>query len=151
MSGKPKRAASRGKPASRGEPASRPRLRLHLWLENEAGEALFGPGRLEILRAIETHGSLLAAASALGMSYRGLWAKVRHAERRLGFALVDAHAGRGPASGAVLTDAARELMDHFARLQTETARAGEAALARLFARADRSSRATRSRRAHPLH
>lgn len=147
MSPKPKRAG----PGRQGEPAPRPRLRLHLWLENEAGEALFGPGRLEILRAIETHGSLLAAAGALGMSYRGLWAKVRHAERRLGFPLVDAHAGRGPASGAALTPEARELMKRFARLQAEATRAGEAAFARLFARASRAPRATRSRRAHPLH
>jgi molybdate transport system regulatory protein len=145
VSGKAKRAAPRGRPAPP------PRLRLHLWLENEAGEALFGPGRLEILRAIETHGSLLAAAGALGMSYRGLWAKVRHAERRLGFALVDARAGRGPASGAVLTAEARELMERFARLQLEAARACEAAFTRLFPRADRTPRATRSRRAHPLH
>lgn len=134
MSGKPKRAASRPRAAPRGEPAPPPRLRLHLWLENEAGEALFGPGRLAILRAIETHGSLLAAAGALGMSYRGLWAKIRHAERRLGLPLVDAHAGRGPASGAVLTAEARELMDRFARLQAEAACACEAAFARLFAR-----------------
>jgi molybdate transport system regulatory protein len=130
------------------------KVRFHLWLENTAGEALFGPGRLLILRAIDNHGSLLAAAGALGMSYRALWAKVRDAERRLGLPLIEAHAGRGPASGATLTPQARELMERFTRLHAEVATAIEARYVRLFApsprgtpRTARTSRTPRPRRA----
>jgi len=108
------------------------RLRLHAWLENAEGLVLFGAGRLQILEAIGREGSLAAAAEALGMSYRGLWAKIRFSERRLGFALIETHAGRGPDSGTVLTPAARRLMARFARLQEQVQAAGRHAFAETF-------------------
>jgi molybdate transport system regulatory protein len=132
--GRPRRAPTR---------TARAQVRFHLWLENAAGEALFGPGRLMILRAIDDHGSLLAAAGALGMSYRALWAKVRDAEHRLGLPLIEAHAGRGPASGATLTPQARELMERFTRLHSEVAAAIAARYARIFAPPPRRARRAR--------
>ena len=102
-------------------------VRVNLWLEDEQGRVLFGAGRLQILEAIRAHGSLSAAAEALGMSYRGLWAKVRHSERRLGFPLVESHAGRGPSSGTSLTAEAEAMMTRYARVQeTVTATALQA-------------------------
>jgi molybdate transport system regulatory protein len=87
------------------------RLQINVWVENPKGELLFGEGRLQILQAIEKHGTLSAAAEALGMSYRGLWARVRHSERRLGFPLIESHAGRGPHSGTSLTAEGRAIME----------------------------------------
>ncbi len=106
------------------------RLRLNLWLENEHGESLFGSGRRQILEAVRARGSLSGAAEELGMSYRALWAKLRRTERRLGFALVEAHAGRGPHSGTTLTPAAEALLAGFTRLQGDVTRSAQAAFNR---------------------
>jgi len=121
-----RRRSSRAAATRRAPSGVRPRL--NVWLENRVGQLLFGEGRLQILEAIAAHGSLTAAAEALGMSYRGLWAKLRHSERRLGFALVETHAGRGPQSGTTLTPAARQVMELFRHLHEQT----EATLAATF-------------------
>lgn len=110
------------------KPRSTLRPRLALWLETDAGEPAFGKGRLVILDAIDAHGSLSAAASALGMSYRGLWARLRRSEQRLGFPLIVSHAGRGPDSGSVLTPEGRALLERYREiLRRVTAAAEEAA------------------------
>ncbi len=44
-----------------------PTMRLHLWFETEQG-VLFGLGRLQLLRQVESCGSLKAAAEKPGMS-----------------------------------------------------------------------------------
>jgi molybdate transport system regulatory protein len=108
------------------------RMRISVWLENAEGLVLFGPGRLQILEAIDEHGSLSAAAEALGMSYRGLWARIRHSERRLGFPLVHAHAGRGAASGTSLTSKGRAMMDRFSRLRSHVTEAADGIFGEIF-------------------
>jgi molybdate transport system regulatory protein len=108
------------------------RLRLNLWLEGGEEKVLFGAGRMQILVAIRTHGSLSAAAEALGMSYRGLWAKIRHSERRLGFPLVESHAGRGPSSGTSLTPQAEALMAAYAQIEEQVSAEAARAFAEAF-------------------
>ena len=92
------------------------RPKLSLWLENSSGEPAFGKGRMLILDAIDAHGSLSAAARVLGMSYRGLWARLRRTERRLGFPLVVSHPGCGRDSGSALTPEGRELLERYREL-----------------------------------
>ena len=100
---------------------------LTLWLENSSGEPAFGKGRMIILEAVDAHGSLSAAARALDMPYRGLWARLRRSEQRLGFPLVVSHAGRGHDSGSVLTPQGRELLERYRELlRRVTAAADEA-------------------------
>jgi molybdate transport system regulatory protein len=89
---------------------------LTLWLENSAGEPAFGKGRMVILDAVDAHGSLSAAARALGMSYRGLWARLRRSERRLGYPLVVSHPGCGRDSGSALTPEGRALLERYREL-----------------------------------
>ena len=127
-----RRKASPPKGDARAEEPETGQLRLSLWLENSAGEVLFGAGRLQILQAIQEHGSLSAAAQRLGMSYRGLWARIRHSERRLGFPLIETHAGRSPASGAKLTPQAREIMKRFAGLLTKVTDFSDQEFDRIF-------------------
>jgi molybdate transport system regulatory protein len=106
------------------------RLGLSLWIETPDGEILFGQGRLTILEAIEKHGSLTAAADALGMSYRGLWARIRRSEQRLGLQLVESHAGRGPSSGTRVTHTGKELMHRYRDLRQSVLDAAEEAFRR---------------------
>ncbi len=81
------------------------------------GEPFMGEGRMEILRAIDRNGSILGASAQTGIPYRKIWGAVRHMERCVGYALVVAQRGGAQGGGASLTEAARELMDRFHRLQ----------------------------------
>ncbi len=92
-------------------------VRVNVWLENEKGEIVYGAGRQQILEAVAQDGTLSAAASDLGMSYRGLWGRIRISERRLGFQLLESHAGRGPNSGSSLTAHGKALMEIYGRLR----------------------------------
>ena len=108
------------------------KMALNIWIENPEGEILFGDGRLQILQAIEKQGTLSAAAEKLGMSYRGLWARIRHSERRLGFALIETHAGRGPSSGTSLTPEGRSVMRRYTKLQKQVQTAARKAFRDIF-------------------
>lgn len=94
--------------------SGKPAIKVKLWLEYE-GRVLFGEGRLDLLQALNEHGSLAAAARALNMSYRAAWGRLRASEERLGFALVEQErGGRSPLS---LTDRARRLMEWYEGLE----------------------------------
>jgi molybdate transport system regulatory protein len=110
------------------------RPKLTLWLETRSGEPAFGKGRMIILDAIEAHGSLSAAARALGMSYRGLWARLRRTEKRLGFRLVVSHPGAGRESGSALTPEGRELLERYREILRRVESAAEDAARDAFRR-----------------
>jgi molybdate transport system regulatory protein len=103
------------------------RLRTAIWIEDSNGQVSYGLGRQQILEAIRDCGSIKAAAAQLGMSYRGLWARLRHSERRLNLSLVESHPGRGAQRGTTLTPAAIELMNAFAKLTAEVHTASDRA------------------------
>lgn len=63
------------------------------------------------MREVDLQGSLAEGARRVGWSYRHAWGYVRRAESVLGVALVLTKAGKGPARGAVVTPAAREIIE----------------------------------------
>ncbi len=87
-----------------------------VWLECD-GEAVFGDGKLQWLELIEQTGSLKAAAGEIGMSYRGLWGRLRQMEQRLGIKLVTRKAGGKGGGGSQLTPAGCELMRRYRRFR----------------------------------
>ena len=89
-----------------------PTIRLHLWLDTEDG-VFFGSGRAQLLEEIERHGSLKAAAEAMGISYRAAWGKLKQTEAVLGVRLVQTRGSNK--SGFALTEDGRMLMDLFRR------------------------------------
>ncbi len=89
-----------------------------IWLEIE-GKVIFGHGRYSLLRAIDQYKSLNAAAKQLNMSYRAAWGRLKATEERLGIKLVEMDAKGG---GTRLTKEAREFLDKFDRLESETQR-----------------------------
>lgn len=82
-----------------------------VWFEKDG--AAFGEGLFKLLALIEKRGSISAAASEMGMSYRTAWGKVRKAEQSWGVKLVDAYVGGGSGGGSGLTPEAGELMKRF--------------------------------------
>jgi molybdate transport system substrate-binding protein len=78
------------------------RVGVRLWMER-SGEAILGPGRLELLEAIERCHSISAAARDLGMSYRRAWLLVESINRASGEELVRRQTGGRDGGGAELT------------------------------------------------
>jgi len=83
---------------------------LRLWIGGTKG-IFFGPGRAELLDAIECHGSLRKAACQLNMSYRGAWGKIKRTEDALGFKLVEK--GASNKEGYRLTEEGRQLKEKY--------------------------------------
>ncbi|ESP90106.1 TOBE domain-containing protein [Candidatus Halobonum tyrrellensis] len=80
----------------------------------------FGARDAELLRAVDEHGSLNAAAEALGRSYSRSQRRVVELEEAFG-RLVDRTRGGADGGGSSLTAAADRLLGEFARLEAEFA------------------------------
>jgi molybdate transport system regulatory protein len=102
-----------------GKEADPMRIRTSIWIEDDHGQVVYGLGRQRILQAIRDSGSMMAAAERLEISYRGLWARLHHSERRLGFPLVDSKPGRGKSGGTKLTPKAVELLERYEKTVSE--------------------------------
>jgi len=91
-------------------------IRSKLWIEDEAGNVIFGLGRLKMLEAIRQHGSIRAAAQELGMSYRAIWCRIKATEERLGIRLLVRNVGGYSGGGSKLTPQAEQFIEHFRRV-----------------------------------
>jgi molybdate transport system regulatory protein len=79
------------------------------------GEIALGPGKADLLEAIAAHGSISAAARAMGLSYRRAWLMVDAMNRLFARPLVQT--ARGGPGGAALTPAGRTVLAEFRALQ----------------------------------
>ncbi len=96
-----------------------------------------GPGKVDLLEAIGTTGSITAAARELGMSYRRAWLLVDTMNRCFKSAVVDTEAGGKRGGGTQLTALGAEVVRRYRRVEAAAAKAGKAdlaALTRLLAR-----------------
>lgn len=91
-------------------------VKSKIWIEDENGDVVFGSGRLHILSAVEENGSILAAAKALGMSYRAVWGKIKATEDRLGQPILTKRTGGSHGGGSELTPFAKALIERFRHL-----------------------------------
>jgi molybdenum ABC transporter molybdate-binding protein len=108
---------------------------LRVWAERR-GRAVLGPGRLDLLEAIDRCRSISAAARQLGMSYRRAWLLVQSVNGAAGEELVSAATGGAHGGGAQLTPSGRRAVAVFRRLQDELRRSAAALLPRLVRPAD---------------
>ncbi len=85
-----------------------------------AGEdRAFGPGRADVLAAIEREGSITAAARSLGMSYRFTWNLVDSMNRCFREKLVDTATGGKRGGHAALTDAGWDVLSAYRALEAQ--------------------------------
>ena len=68
------------------------------------------PQRAKLLQALDTHGSISAAARAVGMSYKGAWDAIAALNTFVGEPLVSAETGGSGGGGARLTDMGRRVL-----------------------------------------
>ena len=90
--------------------------RVKVWLEID-GEYVFGFGISEILKAVQSTGSIKAAAERLGKSYRHIWARIKDAEQNLGQPLVETRVGGAGSDRSSLAPLAGQLVEDYDALR----------------------------------
>lgn len=97
---------------------ARPRLRILL------GEAIaIGPGKADLLEAIEQTGSISGAAREMGMSYRRAWQLVDTMNHCFKQAVVDTSTGGSGGGGAQVTDFGRQILVRYREMENKAAKA----------------------------
>jgi molybdate transport system regulatory protein len=82
-----------------------------------------GPGKIALLEAIRSTGSISAAARALGMSYRRAWLLVEEVNNGLREPAVTTESGGRHGGGATLTAVGERVIDLYRDLESEAASA----------------------------
>jgi len=105
-----------------------PRLRLRIEFD---GAHTLGPGKIQLLEAMQENGSISAAARAMGMSYRHAWEMLDDVNRCFGGRVFETEAGGRAGGGARVTDFGRELVAKYHALREKADEALEADLLEL--------------------
>jgi molybdate transport system regulatory protein len=103
-------------------PSFRPRIRVH-----QGSEIALGPGKVDLLDAIERTGTLVGAAQSLGMSYMRAWKLLQTMNACFKLPLVTTARGGSVHGGAVITETGRAVLALYRRMEEETRRASEPA------------------------
>lgn len=82
-----------------------------------------GPGKVELLEAIEASGSISGAGRAMAMSYRRAWLLVDNLNRMFRQPLVEAAPGGAKGGGAHLTPMGREIVAHYRAIESKAMKA----------------------------
>jgi molybdate transport system regulatory protein len=106
-------------------------LKLKLQLVCSDAVAM-GPGKADLLEAIEREGSIAAAGRALGMSYRRTWILVDEMNRCFHEKLVDTLSGGGRERGARVTKTGRAVLDAYRQLESVTTKSADGDAYRLL-------------------
>jgi molybdate transport system regulatory protein len=96
-----------------------------------------GPGKIDLLEAIDRTGSITSAAKELGMSYRRAWLLVDTMNRCFKLPVVEAESGGRRGGGTALTPVGADVVRRYRRIESAAARVGAAdmrALLSLLAR-----------------
>ena len=88
-------------------------------------ELAMGPGKADLLDAIQAEGSISGAGRKLGMSYRRTWLLVDAMNRCWAEPLVEATAGGGQSKGARVTPAGLEILKAYRTLESQVAKAAQ--------------------------
>ena len=78
-----------------------------------------GPGKADLLEAIQAAGSISGAGRNLGMSYRRAWLLVDEMNRCFRTPLVEARLGGSGGGGARVTDLGLEVLKRYRALQIQ--------------------------------
>lgn len=102
---------------------NQPDLRLKIAIRVMCGQEIaMGPGKADLLEAIEATGSISAAGRAMGMSYRRAWLLVDAMNRCWARPLVETMPNGAARSGARLSGMGRHVLDAYRALQREAGR-----------------------------
>lgn len=94
---------------------------LSLRIDFPSGQRL-GPGKVQLLEAIDATGSIAAGGRTMDMSYRRAWLLVDELNRMFGAPVVDAQHGGNRGGGARLTALGREVVAHYRAAEAKAIR-----------------------------
>ena len=93
------------------------RARAELWIKlSLPGVGQVGPGKMELLRQIDEHESISAAARAMSMSYRRAWLLIDEMNKLFDEPVVAKWQGGKSKGGASLTEFGQRLLEKYAVL-----------------------------------
>jgi molybdate transport system regulatory protein len=100
--------------------------RLSIRIDLASGDRI-GPGKIALLEAIRSTGSISAGARSLGMSYRRAWLLVEQVNHALREPAVTAETGGRSGGGAALTPVGQRVVNLYRAIETQarTAAGGE--------------------------
>jgi molybdate transport system regulatory protein len=116
--------------------------RLSIRLDLNSGDRI-GPGKIALLEAIRTTGSISAAARHLGMSYRRAWLLVEEINDSLREPAVAAATGGRQGGGAVLTTSGERVIELYRSIE-DIARSSAKAQFRAVGKLVRKKRVARA-------
>lgn len=91
------------------------KLNGRFWLEKD-GKSFLGAGRIELLRRIESSGSMNAAAKEMKMSYKAAWERLNSMNELAQKPLLDKQTGGKGGGGTKLTPYAYEIIETYEKL-----------------------------------
>ena len=92
-----------------------------------------GPGKIDLLEAIDASKSISAAAKSMGMSYRRAWLLVDEINRTLSAPAVTTATGGARGGGTDLTETGRLVVALYRRIEQRAMKACQADIAKLVA------------------
>jgi molybdate transport system regulatory protein len=93
------------------------RPRIKVWIETEDGHVALSEWRVQLLQAVEEHGSLVAAARALGVPHRTAWQRIQEMEASLDVRLLDTRSGGAGGGRSQLSPAAHDFIRRYQALR----------------------------------
>jgi molybdate transport system regulatory protein len=102
-----------GGPEAKGLTMTRLTIRIDFDDERQIGH-----GKIRLIEAIGAHGSISAAARAIGMSYRRAWLLLDEVNRMFATPVVDARMGGKGGGAAALTPLGHELVTLYRGIET---------------------------------
>ncbi len=88
------------------------KIKSKIWIETEEG-ILISEGRVQLLKLIESTGSLNKAAKAMNLSYQKAWKLVDASNKASKFPLIETQVGGNKGGGTVLTPYGKLLIESF--------------------------------------
>lgn len=92
------------------------RLNGRFWLEKD-GKSFLGAGRIELLKRIESSGSMNAAAKEMKMSYKAAWDRLNSMNELAQKPLLERQTGGKGGGGTKLTPYAYEMIETYEKLE----------------------------------
>ncbi|MBC7940304.1 MAG: winged helix-turn-helix domain-containing protein [Chitinophagaceae bacterium] len=126
----PPKSSPTPSPAARKSGQLKPTLRFRARIT--VGDVIaIGPGKIALLEAIDSTGSITAAAKSLDMSYRRAWLLLDELNRSLREPAADSAKGGPNGGGSALTDTGRQLIAVYRRIEATATTACRSDIQRL--------------------
>lgn len=93
------------------------KLKYKIWIDNNG--KVFGRGPYELLKKVQSLGTLNKASKEMEMSYSKAWKIINNAEKELGFELIEKRVGGVNGGGSFLTEKGEAFLKRYEKFYEE--------------------------------